>query len=228
MNDKAKELLSNMKSTGAARYNAAKRLEERERSLTRLTAFTSTYVIGLTVLPYFIHLPAGSADRLNLLTFVLGVTILVASLIQYSARDGVNAEQHYRCGLDIGEMRRRLKITADAMDDTTLAGVADEYALILHKYSINHDQVDYEQYQIERSDEATKLSWLDRVSIPIRISYARHLPNAILAIVTALTIWLVVAIIGPEWRLAAPANAPASPVAGETAAVAIRSPTRID
>lgn len=205
MSDMTDELLANMKSTGASRYNASKRLEERERGLTRLTAFTSAYLIGLTVLPYFIPLPVGADDRLNLLTFGLGVVILVASLLQYSAGDGVKAEQHYRCGLEIGEMRRRLKIRRDTITDDELVDVADAYALVLQKYSINHDQTDFDQYRIERSDEAKKLKWWERIWIPIRMTVERHLATICLSAMTLLTLWLVAAIIGPAWTLAAPA-----------------------
>jgi len=204
MSDKALELLSNMKSTAASRFNAAKRLEERERGLTRLTAFTSAYVIGLTVLPYFIKLPDGGGDRLNLLTFVLGIVILVASLIQYSARDGVNAEQHYRCGLEIGEMRRRLKIRSDIISDADLLAIADAYAFILQKYSINHDQSDFDRYRIERKEEAKKLSCADRIIIPIRIFIGRNVANVILLVMTLLTCGLILAVIMPAWILAAP------------------------
>lgn len=205
--DKANELLANMKSTAASRYNAAKRLESKERSLTRLTAFTSAYVVGLTVVPYFVHLPPGSADRMNLITFVLGLVILVASLIQYSARDGVNAELHYRCGLEIGEMRRRLKIVRDSIDDASLLKVSDEYSSILSKYSINHDQVDFDQYRIERTEEAKKLGFLERwIAIPFRMHVARHAANISLAILSVIMIWLVWAVIAPAWNLAAPAT----------------------
>lgn len=206
MSDKAKELLANMKSTAAARFNAAKRLEGREQSLTRLTAFASAYLVALTVLPYFIDLPPGSADRMNLLTVGLGVIILVVSLIQYSARDGVNAEQHYRCGLEIGEMRRRLKIIADVISDSDLVEAANSYALILQKYSINHDQIDYDQYKVERTDEAKKLSFFERSSLPIRIVFARQFPNILLLLLSSLILWLLAAIIGPAWQLAAPAT----------------------
>ena len=205
MSDKAQELLANMKSTAAARYNASKRLEERERSLTRLTAFTSAYVVGLTVLPYFIHLPPGGADRMNLLTLLLAVVILVASLMQYSARDGVKAEQHYRCGLEIGEMRRRLKIAADSVTNPELVSIADSYALVLQKYSINHDQVDFDQYRIERIEESRKLSFLERRIIPIRIICGRHLANIALLVITGVIAWLLWAIVAPAWQLAAPA-----------------------
>ncbi|MBY3043179.1 SLATT domain-containing protein [Rhizobium ruizarguesonis] len=209
MSDKVNELLGNMKSTAASRYNAAKRLEAKERSLTRLTAFTSAYVVGLTVVPYFVHLLPGSADRMNLLTFVLGTAILVASLIQYSARDGVNAELHYRCGLEIGEMRRRLKILGDTIDQDMLLKISNEYSLILSKYSINHDQVDFDQYRIERSEEAKKLGYFERwIAIPFRMHLARHAANIALIAITILMGWLIWAVIAPAWHLAAPATGP--------------------
>ncbi|MBB4408726.1 SLATT domain-containing protein [Agrobacterium radiobacter] len=205
--EKAAELLANMKSTAASRYNASKRLEERERSLTRLTAFTSAYVVGLTVLPYFIALPTGGADRMNLLTFVLGVVILVASLIQYSARDGVNAELHYRCGLEIGEMRRRLKIQGEHLNDEALLKISDDYSLILTKYSLNHDQVDYDQFRVERLEEARKLDVMARwLWIPLRMAVTKHTANFMLLALTLSMAWLVWAVISPAWSLAAPAT----------------------
>lgn len=205
MSDQARELLVNMKSTAASRYNAAKRLESREQGLTRLTSFTSAYVIALTVLPYFLKLPPGAADRMNLLTLGLGVVILVASLLQYSSRDSVNAEQHYRCGLEIGELRRRLKISAETITGDELSQVADQYALILQKYSINHDQIDYEQYQIERKEEYSKLKWIDRQWLRLRIGYSQQVPNLALVGATILVLWLMAAIVVPAWSLPAAA-----------------------
>lgn len=205
MSDQARELLVNMKSTAASRYNAAKRLESREQGLTRLTSFTSAYVIALTVLPYFLKLPSGAADRMNLLTLGLGVVILVASLLQYSSRDSVNAEQHYRCGLEIGELRRRLKISAETITGDELSQVADQYALILQKYSINHDQIDYEQYQIERREEYSKLKWIDRQWLRLRIGYSQQVPNLALVGATILVLWLMAAIVVPAWSLPAAA-----------------------
>lgn len=204
MSEKAKELLRNMKSTAASRYNAAKRLEERERSLIRLTGFTSAYLIGLTVLPYFIALPDGGADRINLLTLFLGVVILVASLIQYSSRDGVNAEQYYRCGLEISEMRRPLKLQFDTISDEDLIQLSNAYSLVLQKYSINHDQVDYNRYRIERAEEAKKLSWLEHVTIRLKMLITQHTANIALISITVFLGWLAFVIVAPNWQLEAP------------------------
>tara|TARA_R110002073_G_scaffold69054_6_gene171328 strand:+ start:26735 stop:27169 length:435 start_codon:yes stop_codon:yes gene_type:complete len=140
---------------------------------------------------------------MNLLTFALGVIILVASLIQYSARDGINAEQHYRCGLEISEMRRRLKITAKAATDEELLEIGDAYALILQKYSINHDQVDFDQYRMERKEEARKFNFIERTAISLRIGIVRHLASIMLLTVSLLLAWLIFAIIAPAWQLSA-------------------------
>jgi hypothetical protein len=142
---------------------------------------------------------------MNLLTLGLGVVILVASLLQYSSRDSVNAEQHYRCGLEIGELRRRLKISAETITDDELSQVADQYALILQKYSINHDQIDYEQYQIERKEEYIKLKWIDRQWLRLRIGYSQQVPNLALVGATILVLWLMAAIVVPAWSLPAAA-----------------------
>ena len=203
MNEKIKELLRNMKSTAASRYNASKRLEARERSLIRLTGFTSAYLIGLTVLPYFIELPDGAADRLNLLTFILGVIILVASLIQYSSRDGVNAEQHYRCGLEISDMRRSLKLSYDKTSDDQLNEIGNAYSLILQKYSINHDQVDFERFKIERKDESKDIPWYEKIRIWVALTATQHMANFALALITILLFALVFAIVSPACELPA-------------------------
>jgi hypothetical protein len=62
----AEKLLHSLKSTSASRFNAAKRLTAKDRALTRLTAFTSAYLIVLTALPYFMKLPQEVTDNLSL------------------------------------------------------------------------------------------------------------------------------------------------------------------
>src|SRR5882762_8550877 len=105
MNKNREHLLKSLKSTAGARFIAAARLEARDRRLTRVTAFTSTYVILLTIFPYFIKLPTPITDMFNLITVGLSVVILVSSLLQYSSGDILNAEQHHRSGLEINEQR---------------------------------------------------------------------------------------------------------------------------
>ena len=87
MDDAAERLIKAMKETAAARFIAASRLQEHDKRLTRLTAFTSAYIIALTILPYFVKMPTHITDLYNLITVALAVVILVASLLEYSSGD---------------------------------------------------------------------------------------------------------------------------------------------
>lgn len=178
------ELQKNMKTTSGSRFNAAKRLEARERALTRLTAFTSVYVIGLTILPYFLKVPLGFTNLLNLLTCFLGVVMLASSLLQYSAKDGVNAEQHHRCALEIGQIRRAIKIDCEVADEKRVEEYTDQYNRILERYSINHDDIDYTRYQNDRPEEfpwITKAGWM---LIKAKILLSKQAMNFWLIVIT--------------------------------------------
>ena len=101
MNDALDRLMKSLKETAGSRFIAAKRLEDHDKRLTRLTVFTSAYIIALTILPYFIKLPTHVTDAYNLITVGLALVILVSSLLQYSSGDVVNAEQRHRSALEI-------------------------------------------------------------------------------------------------------------------------------
>jgi hypothetical protein len=178
-------LVRTMKSTAGSRFIAAARLERHDKQLTRLTAFTSAYVIALTVLPYFLKQTATVTDLYNFVTVVLSVVILVSSLLQYSNGDVVNAEQHHRSGLEINELRRLLllkdpqKITPAQLEEFT-----EKYGAILQKYSINHEDIDYLQYQLERPEDHDWMGFGDRLTIRLRLAYRKYLPSLILVAIT--------------------------------------------
>src|SRR5436190_2081013 len=99
-------LKAKMRKTAQARFFASKRLQTRDQKITRLTALSSAYLIGLTALPYFLDIPPVVEDHVNLVTLIVAVIVLVSSLLQYSRLDVVSAEQHHRCGLEINEVLR--------------------------------------------------------------------------------------------------------------------------
>lgn len=186
------ELPSNMKSTAGCRFGAHKRLEERDQSLTRLTAISSAYLMGLTILPYVLKLPTTSADRINLLTIFCGMVVLISSLLQYSGRDVVNAEQFHRCALEINELRRRMKARADDLTVDDLELYADKYNIILQKYSVNHDEIDYRKYQLDRPEDFNWLSRGTKILYALEQFWAKSLPNLALAIVTIAVAWVTI------------------------------------
>jgi hypothetical protein len=183
MKDAADSLLKSLKETAGSRFIAASRLEEHDRKLARLTALTSAYIIVLTILPYFARLSVHAADVSNLITVAFALVILVASLLQYSSGDVVNAEQHHRSGLEINEIRRLL-LVQPTLTSEVLIDFTNRYNAVLQKYSVNHDYLDYRRFQLERSSEYPWMTCRTKIWITIVLFATRHAPTAILVVVT--------------------------------------------
>lgn len=184
-------LLRRMSVTAGCRFIAAKRLEERDQGLTRLTAFTSAYVIILTVLPYFMHLKPSVADWLNLFTVGCAIVILIASLLQNASNNIVNAEQHHRSGLEINELWREMDIFKGEIDDRQLKEYSDKYSSILQKYSINHDDIDFRRYQIERPEMYPWMKGRGAWRIKILLVWVKYVPSATLIGISLLVLFIL-------------------------------------
>jgi hypothetical protein len=184
------QLLKAMKHTAGSRFIAAKRLERHDKGLTRLIAFSSVYVVFLTVLPYFLKLTPHVTDLFNLGTVGLSLTILVSSLMQYSSGEVVNAEQQHRSGLEINEVRRELFLKEMTATPDELLDFTHRYSAVLQKYSVNHEEIDYLKYQLERPEDFPWLGWLQRTKIILNLAVVRHTPTILLGGVTVLVLAL--------------------------------------
>lgn len=187
----AARLGRNLKQTAGSRFIAAKRLEARDRALTRMAAFASAYVIILTVLPYFIDIPTRNVDLINLFTVALALIVLVASLYQYSNGDIVNAEQHHRSGLELNEIRRELELRDSNITVPELDELTRRYNLVLQKYSINHDQIDYLKLQLDRPEDYPWIKTAQRFQIWLLWNWKHHFPTLMLTLLSIGTAGLV-------------------------------------
>lgn len=185
------KLLDSIKTTAGNRFNAAKRLEARDRHITWLTAISSVYVIFLTVLPYICKFPKDVTDILNLAVIFFSIIILVSSLIHNSNKDAVNAEQHHRSALEINELYRDVKVAADLSQESQIKEVVQRYNSILQKYSLNHDDIDYMRYQLERPEQFPWLTRRKRVILSIELYWIKHVYIIWSILATALFVWLV-------------------------------------
>ena len=186
--DNREDFLSALKTTAGSRFIAAARLGARDRRLTRVTAFASAYLILLTIFPYFFKLPTPVADMLNLITVALSVVILVSSLLQYSSGDVVNSEQHHRSALEINEQRRLLaSMPSDAPTQDFISG----YNAILQKYSVNHEEIDYQKYQLDRPNEFPWMTGARRFWIALKLFFINHFATLVLAAITTFMIVLL-------------------------------------
>jgi hypothetical protein len=191
-------LFDQMQQTSRSRFTAAKRLEQRDRKITRLTGLSSAYLIALTVIPYFLKLPPTVADHVNLLSVVMAVVVLVSSLLQYSRADATSSEQMHRSALEISELIRELiSEPADVGRDVYLS-YSRRYSTLLHKYSLNHDDLDYKFMQLERPHEHT---WMDekyKKTTRRQIFWDRRTPDVVLWVISLVLLALLLVYILPS------------------------------
>lgn len=136
------DLIRVLRDACRCRFQAHRRLSTTDTRLTWIVSLSTAYVIVLTVLPYLLKSPPYVADYLNLAAVAFSIIILVASLLQYSSQNSVRAEQMHRSGLEINEIRRNL-LYLTSLEESSLQNFIDGYNLVLQKYSVNHDQLDY-------------------------------------------------------------------------------------
>lgn len=184
----ARRLSETMKTTAGCRFIAAKRLEVRDQALTRLTAFTSSYVIILTALPYFLKTSVHVTDIINLFTIGCAIVILISSLLQYSNNAVANAEQHHRSGLEINEVRREFEIGMDHVDETKVLATSSKYNSVLQKYSVNHDDIDYLKYQYERPESYPWITGNKRDRVMVTLLYQKYVPSITLIVISLLVL----------------------------------------
>ena len=200
MDEEIEGLKDSMRSTAASRFNAAKRLYRIDVRLTALTAFTSALIILLSVAPY-IWPVSDAGDRLTAsLTIALSLTMLASSLLQFASNHAVQAELHHRSALQIQDLRRKLKVDALSgnVSSVEFKNYCTEYAEILERYALNHDDVDFDRYRIENSDRyhltAADIRWLEA-----KRWMANHYPSVVLAIVLIFSVIIMwIAFIIPD------------------------------
>ncbi|MFK4620058.1 SLATT domain-containing protein [Bradyrhizobium diazoefficiens] len=182
MKDAVEDLLHKMNVTKGSRFNAARRLEGRDRKMALLVALASALVIALTFVPFAYQLPKVVIADLSVATMIASVLILAVSLVQYSNNDAVNAEQHHRCGLEINELRGELAAKANMVDAEVLQRFSERYARILDRYSVNHEGVDFDQYRVEHPGKYN-FGKLERARIRLRAFVAEQWPNGLMVVI---------------------------------------------
>jgi hypothetical protein len=184
--------------TTRCRFNAATRLEKRDRRIGWVVSMASAYTIIIAVLPYLIKLPADTSGLLNLVVVAFSIVTLVSSLLAASRRDSVNAEQHHRSGLELNEVRRKLtteRHDAEAqktpISKTQRLELQQKYNDVLQKYSVNHEDIDFKRQQLEWSHELPWLNPCMKLKIWVYLAISDNLILFVMAGLTLFFLWLV-------------------------------------
>jgi hypothetical protein len=189
--DAVKSLLNSLKYTSASRFNAARRLEQREQRLSVLITLISIYIVSVTLLPYFTKLPDDVTRLLNFFTVILSISILVASLHYRSNYDSTKAEQHHRSALEINELRREIMAYQEAMSLEKFIDFSRRYDAVLQKYSVNHDDIDYLKATLDRPEDFPSRGSIKRACLQIWLLFHGRWPFIFMIVISAVVFWAI-------------------------------------
>lgn len=181
------DFLKSLKVTAGSRFNSSKRLELIDRRLTALNSFSSAYIIIITVFPYIVNVDVSINKYLTLFTIVLSSILLASSLLQYAGSYAVKSEQFHRSALEMQELRREFRAKMVGMTSDEFIIISSKYNLILQKYSINHDDMDFYRYKLNNTEYYNVRGW-DRFVLILRVFWAYRWPSFVILMLTVLVV----------------------------------------
>jgi SMODS and SLOG-associating 2TM effector domain family 5 len=90
-----------------------------------------------------------------------------------------------------------LLLEGDNVSKETLTNFTERYGAILQKYSINHDEIDYSKYQLDRPEEHAWMTFTRKLEIRLQLARQKYTPDVFLFLISCLFGWLI-------WHGAAP------------------------
>jgi hypothetical protein len=161
--------------TAGDRYNAARRLRQRDWLSTFSIASFSAIGVALAFVAKAFGIEAGSAvdNYINTLALCIGLSVIVISLAEWGRGHILNAEMLYRNAEQLGEFHRKIALTLATNTDGSIdAQVAEalrqEYEHIKKQCSANHEPVDDLLFKARyrRSPEFLLPSGKPEISLP--------------------------------------------------------------
>lgn len=190
------DLITTLRITKECRFNAASRLENRDKMLTIHIALTSAYVIVLAIIPLFLDFSPRAVSGCNALAATLSLYILVISLIQHSNNDRVLAQELSQSGQEINELI--LTIRSQNIQDTSNK-ISDEYykryASILKEYKCSHKRIDFIRTMVENPSlfKKSHFSWYFLYAVNwFRVIISGSYVFALLTLVTFIVAWMII------------------------------------
>lgn len=157
-----KQFLSDLRTrawrTSGSRYNAARRLKQRETSSTISLAMLSALSVAAAVAQR-IYSPQPGTPLDNYLTAVsvaLGVFLLAISLLEWGAAHGAKADALHRNAEDLTAYHLKLAHVLARLDagriveDSEVAALRIEYETIKDRCPYNHAPSDYELFRAQQ------------------------------------------------------------------------------
>lgn len=143
--------------TAGSRYNASRRLKKRETFATSSLAMLSALSVAAAVAQRIYSPQAGTPldNYLTAVSVALGVFLLVISLLEWGAANGLKADALHRNAEDLTAFQLKLALvlarleSGQAVDEAFVDALRVEYETIKDRCPYNHAPSDHELFRAQ-------------------------------------------------------------------------------
>ncbi|WLB87702.1 SLATT domain-containing protein [Bradyrhizobium japonicum] len=148
-------LLGKMWKTKSARFNAHARLIQKRNLSTWATSILAFYIFAGSLVPLvYPHLLSAGAEQLvSILTVIISVFLIIITLLESSKNYDREAERMLQCALEISNIYNSYQALTTEKADEQRGQFTNEYSAALNKSGLNHQDIDFLQFQLRNSRE---------------------------------------------------------------------------
>jgi hypothetical protein len=165
--------------TSSARYNAARRLRQRESIATLSIALFAAISVAITLVQKIYALrPESPADNyVTAVVTVIGLFVIVISLVESGASNGVKAELLHRNAEELNSFQRKLEqmiagfLDGQGFAPSELSALREEYENAKQRCQYNHEPLDSLRFD---ADHRLSSEFSDGAGKP-RIGFVREM-----------------------------------------------------
>lgn len=153
--------------TGGSRFNAARRLQRRDKLGALSIAAFSAIAIVITIVQKVYGITTGTPvdDYLTALSLCIGLFVIVISIAEWGMGGSVKAESLHKSAMELGAFQRKLaQVLAEVKDGRALQSdeakeLRDEHERITERCPYNHEPLDHDLFLVQQrfSSEYEKL-----------------------------------------------------------------------
>ncbi|GAB0111673.1 hypothetical protein PA7559_29430 [Pseudoalteromonas distincta] len=137
--------------TKGSRFNACRRLERKNGTLTFVTSCSSIHLlaIGIIQLTNLIDITKHQSDWLSFISIILSIIILAHSLHENGKEHSLKSQRHHSCGIELDRCYSKLQYASDS----EVKEISEEYNKITEKYLLNHETIDDLYFQLQNPND---------------------------------------------------------------------------
>jgi hypothetical protein len=161
--------------TRGCRFNASKRMEMHDKWSAIAINFVSGYIIILNLFVYLKNRPEILTDELiTISTISLSILVMIISVLLSSRDYKLKAHKFHSCGLALSPLYDKVSLWKANIKNVQIVDIEQliiDYNLIIEKYDLNHDRIDYLLFKSQNISEfAVKYQWLFKCSIWLKFN----------------------------------------------------------